>query len=53
VTPKEIVARLNDEIQKFLKSPNIIKRVTDLGGELAAPSTPGAKRQGRSPVSIN
>ena len=38
-TPPEIVARLSDDINGFLKSPEVIKKVTDIGGELAPPNT--------------
>jgi tripartite-type tricarboxylate transporter receptor subunit TctC len=36
----EIVTRLADDINGFLKSPEVIRKVTDIGGELAPPNTP-------------
>lgn len=38
-TPPDIVAKLSDDIVGFLKSPEIIRKVADLGGELAPPNT--------------
>ncbi len=32
-TPKELVARLHDEIMKALKSPDVQKRIANLAGE--------------------
>lgn len=39
-TPPDIVAKLSDDMTGFLKSPEIIKKVAELGGELAPPNTP-------------
>ena len=39
-TAPEIVTRLADDINGFLKSPEVIRKVTDIGGELAPPNTP-------------
>jgi tripartite-type tricarboxylate transporter receptor subunit TctC len=39
-TPPEIVAKLSDELLKFLKSPDIIRRVSEMGAKLADPNTP-------------
>lgn len=40
-TPLDIISKLSDDINGFLKSPEIIKKVADLGGELAPPNTAG------------
>ena len=39
-TAPEVVTKLADDINAFLKSPEIIRKVTDIGGELAPPNTP-------------
>ena len=33
-TPKPVVARLHDEVQKALKSPEVQARMTGVGGEV-------------------
>lgn len=39
-TPREIVARVNEEVNKALTDPEVIKRLSNAGASVAAASTP-------------
>lgn len=43
-TPKEIVSRLNGEISKLLTNESFVKRLADMGLEVAKPMSPGEFR---------
>ena len=39
-TPRDIVARINDEVNKALADPEVVKRLEAAGASIAPPSTP-------------